>query len=361
MKIVIRAGGGGTRLWPLSTSKLPKQFQKILSDQTMVQDTYRRIKRLLKDKDDLIVSVNESHSAILKEQLPEVPDENIIVEPAKKNTGAALCLEACFVESKWNDPNIVIATLPSDDYINSSVAFCNMLKKTAKFLKEKGEYVATPGITPDTVDIGYSYIKTGRKIEHLNDHIFIYEITDWIEKPDYKKCQKLIESGEYFYHTGMYIWKVSTAINLFEKFQPKMLKICRETIDLMQKGKKEKAKKIFNKVEEMSVESAITQRCENLAMVVSNKVKWSDVGKWYIFPKLMKEDSNGNIVRGNHIGKETHNSLIIGDNDKLVATLEIDNLAIIDTPKALFVSDLQRSGEVKELLKKVKKKYPELV
>jgi mannose-1-phosphate guanylyltransferase len=359
MKIVIRAGGGGTRLWPLSRKSKPKQFKKILNEKTLLQNTFERVKDAIKAENDLFVSVNESHKQEIIDELPSILPRQIIVEPAKRDTGPALCLEAAIIEFQVSD-DPVIATLPSDDYINSAAAFVELMQQIEVFLNDNPEYIVTPGITPDTVDVGYSYIKTGKKFSDLTDYIFSYEVDDWVEKPDYERCKQLIDSGEYFYHTGMYFWKLSTVISLFEKYQPEMLKKCREFVKLSNEGKQEEAVEVFKSIEPVSIETAITKNTNKIAMVVSAKVKWSDVGKWYILGKLLNQDSKGNVVRGEHLGFETSNCVIVNDNPgKLITTLDVDNLAIIDSGNALFISNLQRSGEVKDIVKKLEEEDKE--
>lgn len=357
MKIVIRAGGSGTRLWPLSRKKMPKQFQAINSNQSMIKDTYDRISSILESPDDLLTSVSYDHKGLVKKYIP-VNKKNTIVEPSMKNTGPALCLEAMFIKDLYGD--IVIATLPSDDYVNSSKAFCEMLLKAEKFIEEHPDYIVSPGTIPDVVDTGYSYIKTGRKIKEFGDYIFTYEIEDWIEKPGYEECQSLIDSGEYFYHTGMYIWKASTILELFKKMQPEIYKNCEQFVKL-KNSNWEEASKFYDKCEKMSIESAVVHSAEKKAMIVSNKLKWSDVGKWYIFSKLMKTDKNRNVLKGQVVTKDTFDSVIISNSKRVVATLSVNDLVVVDTPDALFISDLSKSGEVKELLEDLGKDYPELL
>jgi mannose-1-phosphate guanylyltransferase len=354
MKIVIRAGGVGTRLWPLSRKNNPKQFQAIASDKVLIRDTQDRIAPLVNIGDDLFISVNESVKHLVKKYLPEVSDKNIIPEPASKNTGPAICLESVLIADRFSDHEIV-ASLPSDDYITDPEAFRTLLQTAETFLKKNPEYIMTPGIKPNYPDTGYSYIKSGDVLQEEGEE-GIFKVADWVEKPDLDYCKELIASGRYFYHTGMYIWQLKTVINLFEKYQPEMLAACREIVELMKLGgQEEKIAKIYSSLEKMSIETAITDKAEKIAMCVSNRIGWSDLGKWHTIKDLLPANQGDNLIKGNVIPLDTTDCMIYGNKDKVIATIGLDDMVIIDTDDALLVCPRERSDEAKKIVEELQK------
>lgn len=354
MKIVIRAGGTGTRLWPMSRVKNPKQFQKIVGDKSMIRTTYERVSPLLADTKDLFISVNKSQEKTLKIEVPEVDDANIILETDTRNTGPAMCLEVCFLE-RFCDSCDVIASLPSDDYISDSEAFRDLLSKTEEFIKANPDYILTPAVKPDYPDTGYSYLKAGKNLQADGEEA-IYEVADVVEKPNLDYLEELIKSGIYYSHTGMYLWRLGHISELFQKFQPNMYKICKEVVALTADGKMAKAQKLYGQLEKVSVESAITDKAKKIAMSVSNQVGWSDLGKWHVIKRVIKKEESENLIKGTVFANQATNNLIYStDAKKVVVVNDVNDLAIVDTGDVLFVSSLKNSAEVKKLVDELKK------
>lgn len=346
MKIVIRAGGSGTRLWPVSRENNPKQFQALVGKNTFIRDTVNRVKPLLKNNGDFFISVNRKMAGKLKKEIRELPNKNIILEPAGRNTGPAICLESCFLARRFGE-DAIVASLPSDDYISDTAAFREMLLAAENFLKKYPGYIVTPGTKPKLPDTGYSYIKIGKKLVGGKD-AQIFEVGDWIEKPEIVRCKKLIKSGKYFCHMGMYVWKIKTVLDLFRKFQPKMYEVCYRVASGSGSGD-------YNKLEKISVESAITNRASKIAVAVSKKVGWSDLGKWQIISGILPRDKNGNVTRGKNVLMDTKNCLVYGPKNKMIATIGLDDLVIVLTKDALLVSSKDKVREVKEIVNKLEK------
>ena len=354
MKIVIRAGGVGTRLWPLSRKDNPKQFQAIASDKALIQDTLDRIAPLVDVKDDLFVSVSDSVQDKVKKLLPDVQKKNVILESSSKNTGPAICLESVLIADRFSDEEVV-ASLPSDDYITDAEAFRTLPLTAEGFLKDNPEYIMTPGIKPNYPDTGYSYIKSGDVLQEKGEEA-IFKVADWVEKPDSDYCKELIASGRYYYHTGMYIWQLKTVIALFKKYQPEMLKSCEEIVALINKGGEEKKiAEIYAGLEKMSIETAITDKVKKIAMCVSNRIGWSDLGKWHTIKDLLPANQGDNLVKGNVIPHDTTDCMIYGKEDKVIATIGLDDMVIIDTDDALLVCPKDRSDEAKKIVEELKK------
>lgn len=347
MKIVIRAGGSGTRLWPMSREKNPKQFQAIVNDKSLVRDTVDRVKPLLENKGDIFISVNERMVKKLKKEIPEMLSKNIIVEPVGRNTGPAICLESCFLARRFGE-NVIVASLPSDDYISDEVAFRKMLRAAESFLKKNPDYVITPSAKPTCPDSGYSYIKTAERLAG-DKETKIFKVAAWVEKPAPDRCKKLIRSGKYFSHTGMYVWKLKTILDLFRKFQPKMYETCRRAAAGQGGGN-------YAKLEKITIESAVTRKTEKIATAVSDHMGWSDLGKWHIIAKMLRQDKNGNVTKGKIISMDTKNCLIYGPEKKLIAAVGLSGMVIVLTEDALLVCPKERSGEVREIVEEIRRK-----
>lgn len=354
MKIVIRAGGIGSRLWPMSRVDNPKQFQKIIGNKSMVRATYERVAPLLKAPTDLFMSVNKNFIHQARTQVPEIKTKNIITETDTRNTGPAVCLEVAYLE-KLVSHNEVIASLPSDDYISDDRAFRSLLLTTEEFILNNPDYILTPAIKPDYPDTGYSYLKAGRNLQKSGEEI-IYRVAKIVEKPSYDYCQDLLETGVYYCHTGMYLWQLKHIINLFAELQPTMLNICREVVNLMLKGGNfRKISELYSQIEKISIESAITEKVDKIAMSVSNKIGWSDLGKWHIVKRMLEPEVENNLTKGKVVVSEARNNLIFSTvKDKLIVALDVNDLAIIDTADALFVASLEKSAEVKKIVEELK-------
>ncbi|MCK5320663.1 mannose-1-phosphate guanylyltransferase [Candidatus Parcubacteria bacterium] len=358
MKIVIRAGGIGTRLWPMSRKNNPKQFQNVVGDKSMLRTTYERIQGILKTNKDVFISINKNFIRRALNEIPEIGKSQLIIETATRNTGPAMCLEVCFLE-KFCDKKEIIASLPSDDFISDNLAFQGLLESSESFLLNNPEYILTPAISPDYIDTGYTYFKAGKNLQK-NSKDAIYQVADIAEKPNYEHCQNLINTGIYYCHTGMYLWQLEHISNLFKFHQKDMYESCCKVVELTLKDEFEKAEKIYSQLEKISIESAITDKVDKIAMSVSNKIGWSDLGKWHIIKKILKPVDDENLIKGNCIVREAKNNLVYSfAPKKIVVVNDVNNLAIIDTKDVLFISSLKNSADVKKIIKKLKEENKE--
>ncbi len=355
MKIVIRAGGIGTRLWPMSRISNPKQFQKIIGSKTMIRTTYERIAPLVKKPENLFISVNQRFDKHILKEIPELLPENIITETDTRNTGPAMCLEVCFLEKKC-DPNEIIASITSDDYISNSKAFRDLLVLAKEFIADNPEYIITPAIRPQYLDTGYTYFKAGKSLQN-NGREAIYSVANVVEKPNAEYCQELINSGVYFCHTGIYLWQLKNIINLFKELHPEMYRICGQVVTAMEKKNYKQAKKLYQHLEKISIETAITEKISKVAMSVSNRIGWSDLGKWHIIKRILKKREADNLIRGNVIANNCGNSLIYANAKKrIVAVNDVKDLVIVDTEDALFISSMDNSADVKKIVQTIGEK-----
>jgi mannose-1-phosphate guanylyltransferase len=351
MKIVIRAGGVGTRLWPKSRKNEPKQFLKLLGEKSLLRETVDRVLPMVNAERDLFISSTFNFSGRILEEIGDIKPEHLITEPSSRNTGPAICLECAFLE-KLIDKDEIVATLPSDDFISDPGAFCDLLGQAEKFLKQNPDYILTPAVLPNEIDTGYSYLKEGKNLQQDGEEA-IFEVVDWVEKPNYDFCKELIDSGVYYYHTGMYIWQLGNVLALWEKHNPKMLKVCRE---IVAKGldSQEAVGEMYNILEKCSVESALADRVEKIAMSVSNRIGWSDLGKWSKIKKYLTVDGDGNVTQGNVVPIDTTDCMILSSDKKIIATVGLDDMIVIDTPDALLICPEKRVEDIKKVIEKLK-------
>lgn len=351
MKIVIRAGGQGSRLWPMSRQTWPKQFQKVVGETTMLRSTWERVKDAVAI-DDIFVSVSKDLVNQLKEQLPELAEANIIAESSARNTGPAMCLEVAWLKQLFGDEE-VIASIPADDYISDTKAFHDLLKLSESFIKENPGHILTPAVRPEVLDTGYSYFKAGASLASVGEEA-IYSVAQVIEKPNADYCQELIDSGVFYCHTGMYIWQLGHISKLFSELQSEMWAICQEVVKLIGSNEHSQAGGLYDALEKMSIESAITDKAPSVAMSVSDRIGWSDLGKWHIIKRMLSEDGQ-NLTKGEVIINDSRNNLIYNMSDKRVVVVnDVEDLVIIDTNDTIYISSLKNSAEVKKCLEKLK-------
>jgi mannose-1-phosphate guanylyltransferase len=239
--------------------------------------------------------------------------------------------------------------------VSDSEAFRDLLLAAESFIEENNEYILTPAVKPQFIDTGYTYFKAGKNLLQ-NGEEAVYTVGNIVEKPNLEYCKELINSGVYYCHTGMYVWQLGNIVKLWEKHQPTMMSVCRQIVGLMLSGaEKEKIAELYCQLEKITVETAITNKADKIAMSVSNRVGWSDLGKWHVIKNILCPDMQENLTKGNVITSQATNNLIYAnDQEKIIVVHDVNNLVIVDTDDALFVSSLEKSADVKILAEKLK-------
>lgn len=338
---VILCGGSGTRLWPLSREMYPKQFVDLGEGRTLFKDTLRRAAQIPNIVDMLIVC-NEAHRFYASAGLLECSlQAQLILEPEARNTAPAIALAAFSIHDKDSDGLLLV--LPSDHLLQNEEAFVEAVQKAAP-LAEKGQIV-TFGITPTSPETGYGYIQQGDSLPHGG-----YAVARFVEKPDTTKATSMLEQGGYLWNSGMFLVAASTYLDELKNFAPEIYSHCKEAW----KGKREDGaflrpeRKAFLTSPMDSIDYAIMERTTR-AVVYPLSLKWNDLGSWEAFYQAGEKDSSGNVCSGDIVVKNVHNSYLHGSN-RLVAALDVDDIAVIETSDAVLVASRNSVQQVKDIV-----------
>lgn len=335
---VILSGGVGSRLWPLSRKLLPKQLQNLTGGPyTMLQETANRVNHLASP----IVVCNEAHRFMVAEQLRMIADEaaSIILEPVGRSTAPAITLAA--IHAQRQDPEAIIAVFPADHVIGNTKAFKDALDMAIE--TARNDELVTFGIKPDKAETGYGYIKA----EPSTDKVMSVEC--FVEKPDVETAKHFVSQSNYFWNSGMFVFKANSYLAALEQFEPEILVHCQQAIeqacsdlDFIRIGGDE-----FAKCADISIDYAVMERAKNVK-VVPMDAGWSDVGSWDSLFELSDKDKQNNATIGDVLAIDSRNNLV--HSKKLVATLGVDNLMVINTKDALLVAHRDKAQQVKDVV-----------
>lgn len=331
-------------MWPRSRQNKPKQFHSFFSKKTLLQETADRLKPLFKNEQIFIVA-SAAHGAAVKKQLPHIPKENILEEPESKNTGPAVLLAALHLHKK--DTSATAAFLPSDHYVGQPAAFRQLLNLSLKIAKKRRATV-TLGIQPNYPETGYGYIELGRKVEETGESK-IFKVKKFKEKPDLKTAEKYVSSGKYLWNAGMFAWEIKHLISLFQKYAPEIYNVFPANLSPMTYD----LTPIYAQLPAISVDYAILEKAPRILVVPAN-FGWSDIGHFGALKDILANKEE-NVVAGEHLGLDTTRSLILGKR-RLIATIGLDDMIIVDEEDVLLVAPRARAQDVKKLVERLKEK-----
>ncbi|WP_293745697.1 mannose-1-phosphate guanylyltransferase/mannose-6-phosphate isomerase [uncultured Paraglaciecola sp.] len=351
MKPVVLAGGSGSRLWPKSRAALPKQFLSLTSDLTMLQDTIARLEGT--DADQPIVICNDAHRFLVAEQLrqQDIQHGGILLEPMGRNTAPAIALAALHASLNGEDPILLI--LAADHLINDAAEFHKAITQ-AETLAKQGKLV-TFGIVPDSAHAGYGYIKRGDKVASAEVG---FDVANFVEKPDLATAQQYVDSGEFYWNSGMFMFKASRYLQELEKYAPEMLDICKKAIAT------ESADLEFVRVDadvfvtcpDDSIDYAVMEKTDS-ACVVPLDAGWSDVGSWSsLWETAKQKDSNNNVVIGDAILDGVNNSYINSE-QRLISVVGLDDVVVVETKDAVLVAHKDKVQDIKNVVNQLKAEH----
>lgn len=348
---LIMAGGRGERFWPKSRKNLPKQFLSLTNDgKTMIQLTVERILPLV-DIKDIYIATNEAYKKLVQEQLPALPAENILCEPVGRNTAPCIGLGAAHIHHKYEDAVMIV--LPSDHLIKNNAMFAQTLEEACT-IAEEGHNLVTLGITPNYPETGYGYIKANQFSSLGN----AYAVECFVEKPNQELAQQYIDSRDYYWNSGMFIWKVSTILSNIKTFLPEIyqgLEAIHTAIGT--DAHEDVLKNIFPKLPSESIDYGVMEKASDIYILPGN-FGWDDVGSWLAIERIKGSDDRHNTITGNVIALDTTNCTIEAS-DKLIATVGLNNIIVVDTEDATLICSKEKTNNIKEILEKLRKQNQE--
>ncbi|GIK60866.1 MAG: NTP transferase domain-containing protein [Ignavibacteriota bacterium] len=338
---VIMAGGIGARFWPRSKKKSPKQLLKIVGEKTMIQETFRRLNGLV-PRENILIVTNETQKPGILEQLPEVPPENIILEPFGRNTAACIGLASVII--KRRSPDAVTFVMPADHIIRDNENFINTLKTAAQFSFDNNALL-TIGIQPTKPETGYGYIQIDEDSAKNN----VFKVLTFAEKPNYSTAVNFIKSGDFFWNSGMFIWKINTILNEFKNLMPDLYEGLVKMEDNLDKPDFQNTlSDIYGHLKSISIDYGIMEKSDKVFLVKGN-FYWSDVGSWDAVYDLSEKDPDGNVKVGTIYTDMALDSYIYSP-DKFTAVIGLDNIIVINTNNALLICKRDKAQDVKNII-----------
>ena len=349
MFAVVMAGGNGTRFWPLSTISNPKQLLNLTTDGTLIQKTVSRITPLIPEQNIFIVT-NTFQREELRRQVSEVsaiPSRNIIVEPVGRNTLPCIGLAALYIKSLEQSSTMTV--LPSDHFVRDEGRFLQLLCYAQKVVQEH-DCLVTLGIKPSRPETGYGYISLKNRIYSING-TDIFKAEQFTEKPDRQTATEFLASGKHLWNSGMFVWRTSTLLEMIERFAPDIsVELSKIEAVIGTPHEQRVIQEIYPQMRSISVDYAIMEKADNV-LVIPADFGWSDIGSWAAIDEVWQKDANSNVCMSQHIGIDTSGCTIYSD--KLVATIGLEDVAIIETEKALLVCPKSRAQEVKIIVERL--------
>ena len=343
---LIMAGGRGERFWPKSRVNMPKQFLSLTGDgKTMIQLTVERMLPLVAIE-DIYIATNRNYKELMREQLPDLPEENILCEPVSRNTAPCIGLGAVHIKKRYDDA--VMYVLPSDHLITYPQIFLRTLNE-ATAVAEQGDNLVTIGITPTHPETGYGYIKFDP------DKMLgaAFSVDRFVEKPNLETARGYMQSQQYLWNSGMFIWKVSTILGKMKEYTPETYDGLARIFDAIGTSEQDNVlEKEFRAFRKESIDYAVMEKARDI-YILSGSFGWDDVGSWLALERMQQRNEFGNIVNGNVVSIDTKNT-IIQSGKKLIATVGIEDLVIIDTDDATLVCAKNSTGDIKKVIENLK-------
>ncbi|MCR4641504.1 MAG: NTP transferase domain-containing protein [Lachnospiraceae bacterium] len=348
MKItaLILAGGKGERFWPRSRKNCPKQFLSLTGDgKTMIQQTVERISSLV-EPEDIFIATNANYRRLVREQLPDIPEENVLCEPVGRNTAPGIGLGAVHMRKKYDDA--VMLVLPSDHQIKYKGMFLNVLKDAIQ-VAEEGNNLVTLGITPSAPETGYGYIRFNP--EKTKGSAFA--VDRFVEKPDAAKAKEYIESEEYLWNSGMFVWKVSTILQSISRYLPEIYTgLSRIESAIGTEDEASILSGVFDSIPSESIDYGVLEKADDI-YVLPGTFGWDDVGSWLSVERMKPLNEAGNTVQGNALTVDVKNCIIEGGS-KLIAAVGLKDLVIVDTDDAILICGKDSTPDIRKIVENLK-------
>jgi len=350
---VILAGGSGTRFWPLSRHLYPKQLLRILGEETLIQQTMHRVLRCV-PANQVLISTNTAQADSIRFQLGEWKDElshNFVIEPEARNTAPAIALAA--IELVRRDPEAVMLVLPADHVIKGDKKFQAAVALGAELATEG--YLITFGVKPVRPEIGYGYIQPNRRARLASRGGLVgYPVARFVEKPDAKKAARYLQAGNYYWNSGIFVWRASTILDELARHQPALARGMKKIGELKksEEGSSEMAQ-LYQRPTPVSIDHGVMEQSSRAAMIPVD-FAWSDIGSWSSLGEVAPRNDSGNLVSGRVVDLDSRDSILYADR-RLVATIGLSGMVVVDTPDATLICPKTRSQDVKKVVEILKR------
>ncbi len=348
---VVMAGGAGRRFWPKSRKAMPKQFLRIGGTRTMIEETLGRFEGLI-PKERIYIITNAEVRGLTGDLLPDVPRGNIVAEPVGRDTAACIGLAATIIGKE--EPEAVLAILPADHIISTREKLQHALKVAEEEARKSGA-LFTFGIVPTSPHTGYGYIKRGRLTVN-REGLSVYEVEAFKEKPDRKTAEMFLNSREYYWNSGIFVGTAKRWLERIGTCLPRLKRaLSRIEEALGEEDFEEVLAREYEPLEKTSIDYGVMEKTKDVKVIEAD-FEWDDVGSWSALASLESPDRDGNVITGEHLGIDTRGCTIVGEEGRLIATIGIADLIIIETQDATLVCPRERAQQVKEMVNLLEKK-----
>ena len=349
--VVIMAGGGGTRFWPLSRKSCPKQLIPLTSEQIMLNETIDHYRNVVPCEDTFIVTNREQAKLMEDLAYPELNRDHILREPMGRNTAPCILYSALVLKKKYND--CLMAVLPADHHIADIREYERVLSLAFDTARDSDKIV-TIGLWPTYPSTGYGYIRFSEQTKDSGNKE-VCRLERFVEKPERHLAEEYVRSNRYLWNSGMFIWKISVILEAFQKHLPKMYEQMMSIYEYLDTPDEENAvSRIYPELESVSIDYGIMEKISDV-YVIPAEFGWNDVGSWDALREVFPVDEDDNVVRGEHIGIETENCVIHSADKRLIATIGIKDLIIVDTKDAILICHKDQAQDVKRMVEKLDK------
>jgi mannose-1-phosphate guanylyltransferase len=349
---VIMAGGGGTRLWPVSRKDRPKHLLPVLGEQTLLQGTVSRLADLFPMERILIVTVRGQLDEIQR-QVPEIPAENLIIEPAARGTASVVGLAATVLRKR--DPEAVMAVLPADHFIRNRDLFNYVMGEAFDVARKK--YLVTLGITPTTASTAYGYIRQGEPVEGSLKYP-VYHVRKFTEKPDEATAQGFVRSRDHSWNSGMFVWRADVILKEIGSRMPGLHEALEKVAEVWGTPRQEEVLQVvWPTIKPETIDYGIMEHANQVVVLPAGGLGWSDVGSWDTLYDVLFPDMHGNVATTpQHLALETHNTLVYGtDNQRLIVTIGLDDTVVVDAGDVLLICKSDQAQKVREVVEHLQK------
>jgi mannose-1-phosphate guanylyltransferase len=349
---MIMAGGGGTRFWPRSRQKRPKQFLSLAGERTLLQQALDRLETAAPPEHTWVITA-ATHREEVGKQLPALKADHIVGEPCGRDTAACIGLGAALIARE--DPDAAMIVTPADHVIEPAQEFRRAVHVAETMAQEHPGALITFGIPPTFPATGYGYVHRGGEVA-TRQGVTVYRVQGFREKPRADVAERFVSSGEYFWNSGIFVWKVRTILAALRDNEPKIYGAVQRIAEGWSTPQRERVfQKEYEALAKISIDFAVMERAREV-LVVQAPFRWDDVGSWLAVERMHPQDADGNTVLADHCALKTKGCVVVGERGRLIATVGVENLLIVQDGDALLIADKREEGAVKQLVELLQKK-----